>query len=235
MYDIVTYCSKNRFDAFSIFARSWLETNAANIHVYCDHGYCNWWSRWAKIGINVYPCFSYCSSAEAGCARKAESLKIHVGQIPSQFVLLDVDCLVRRDIEHVFDKDFDIAITVDPRSRQVRRKCNISSGVIFVKNTLSTRDFVDEWVEKQSVARGPCKDQSTLVKAIKRSSCGVVELSEDLYNCYPHTNAPYDISDWIHRVKHPMDLDQTKSGHNHITHFAHSIWKKIDPGCIAGL
>jgi hypothetical protein len=68
----------------------------------------------------------------------AEKIKQETGNI----CLIDGDTVVLKDVEHVFDQDFDIAFT--RRSKGVN--IPINGGVLFVKDSPRVHDFFDKWV-----------------------------------------------------------------------------------------
>ena len=68
----------------------------------------------------------------------AEKIKQESGNI----CLIDGDTVVLKDVEHVFDLDFDIAFT--RRSKGVH--IPINGGVLFVKASPRVHDFFDKWV-----------------------------------------------------------------------------------------
>ena len=68
----------------------------------------------------------------------ADKIKKESGNI----CLIDGDTVVLKDVEHVFDQDFDIAYT--RRSASVR--IPINGGVLFVKPSERIHDFFDKWV-----------------------------------------------------------------------------------------
>lgn len=236
MYDIAVYCSRNYEPVLSRFLPSWLRTNVFNIHVYCDHGHN---LSFSDNKVLLYPIFGCCPNRAIGCVRKAEALQIHMCQLVRSTILLDVDCFVNRDLGLIFDDMFDIGVSVNPRSKAKSRLRNISGGLLFVNNTTQAKTFIREWVKKQRVESGPSGDQASLVKTVSESirdgNCSIKEFSEDIYNCHPYTNTAYHLSDWIRRSRHPMDLDQTQTGTNHILHFAHKTWKRFSPEQILGI
>jgi alpha-N-acetylglucosamine transferase len=56
--------------------------------------------------------------------------------------LIDGDTVVLKDVEHVFDKNFDIAFT----QRSPGIHIPINGGVLFIKATERVHDFFDKWV-----------------------------------------------------------------------------------------
>jgi len=65
--------------------------------------------------------------------------------IDDDIIFLDVDMVVDKDLSHVFDQEFDVAIT----TRSHKNK-SINSGVVFVRNTDTAKQFIRQWAKIDS-------------------------------------------------------------------------------------
>jgi hypothetical protein len=66
---------------------------------------------------------------------------------------IDGDATIIDDIHEVFDSSFDVGITVRPK-RQNKKTHYINAGVLFFKNNIESRLFLEDWID----AMGPVPD-----------------------------------------------------------------------------
>ncbi len=230
IYDIICYCSSSYKDALSKFLPSWLEFCPGRIHIYCDHDLPKHFENCDRR-IGFYPEFSSCSSRGTNCARKTESLKLHMCQFTKPLVLLDVDCLLVNEIGHVFnDSEFDVAVTVDPKFKGIKAIRDISMGILFFNNTFATKQMIDEWIEYQRICTNPMREQRCFSEVVgRRTRLGNIklkQLSRDIYNCYPNTDHPKDIDSWEKRLMKPLGLNDSYAERVCMIHFPHKLWRR---------
>ena len=66
-----------------------------------------------------------------------------MNQYPDDYIVfMDCDMLVLKDLAHVFDKDFDVAVT-----KHSIGSLPYNGGVVFVKNTQKAKDFMRLWAD----------------------------------------------------------------------------------------
>jgi len=187
------------------------------------------------ISKKIIPISIFDPSTDIGinCARKAEALQYILENTEQEnLLLLDVDCLIMKDVNELFKSDFDIAATGYGYST------NISSGFLAIKNNLRSKIFVKQWVNAQIQCHETerSRDQKTLSSLFKKyykqenqkrvPSDGIniydpsdfkdkkfMLLDHVDYNFHPDGNQKYQIEEWIKQIK----LWKNKI---HILHFA---------------
>ena len=234
MYDIICYCSSTYQKALLKFLPSWLDQNPDQIHIYCSH------ELLSELPLEIvdnpkiefYPEFEESKNRGINCARKTEALKLHMNQFTKPLILLDVDCLLINDISHVFNRGdrFDIGVTVDPRVKGTKALRDISTGVLFLNDTPVTKTIIQEWLECQKTDHNPMREQRCFSRMIRqrflKTEVELKFLSRDIYNAYPHTNTPKEISDWQNRLNKPLGLNSELASHVCVIHFPHKLWKQ---------
>ena len=96
----------------------------------------------ARLNPKDYP---YC--AHPKLSYQANSIKLNywsnaIRTEEGNICLIDGDTVVLKDVEHVFEQDFDIAYT----RRSAGIHIPINGGVLFVKSSPRVWDFFDKWV-----------------------------------------------------------------------------------------
>lgn len=149
----------------------------------------------------------------------AEKIKQESGNI----CLIDGDTIVLKDVEHVFDQDFDIAFT----RRHSKSHIPINGGVLFVKASERVHDFFDKWVltnNEMLTNRRLHMEYYRKYNGINQASFGymleryksdlkIIELPCDKYNAC-------DVPDWM--------------GINNDTHILH-VKSELRLACVNGL
>lgn len=187
-YSIFTICTENYRDAYNFVISSWLNnTKADKIYIYTDD---NEWivkeprislikildksNDWLKIVTNKTIVFKHFLN----------NTKIE------NSIFIDMDCYIRKDLGHVFEKDFDIAIT-----RLEQLKIAVSTGVIFVRNKKKIKAFIEDWNNRQilldsrkrKIKPRTCSNNqkafSDLIRKFNSSKkLNVLDLDVDIYN-----------------------------------------------------
>lgn len=128
-------CTENYKDAFEFAIKSWTRQNASKIIIYSD-------ITWDYPGVEIKKVLDKSTNWQKNICLKATCSKLALQEGYENVVFVDMDCYLRGDLGHVFEKDFDIATT------ELQRKGNISTGCYFMKNTESTNRFIDRWIKE---------------------------------------------------------------------------------------
>jgi len=208
MYSIVTYCSKSYWLRFSKIIKSWLNQKSVdNIYVYTDY---------EIIKNQIYDKIIYKNIREEestcfglNCALKAESLQCFVNNNKFEnILLLDIDCLIMKDVDDLFNEDFNIAVTIYPEVKEKYRTNNISSGFVALKNCNQVKDFINQWVERQkNLHNAPCRDQKALSELITdlyknhKDIYKIKLLNGNIYNSHPYSGGKGYIEEWMQRIR----------------------------------
>lgn len=214
-YNIITYCSSDYFEWLPNVVCSWDKPGVDKIYIYTDGGI-------PELPESVYGktrvCHDYfgpCTNFRENCSRKAESLHYCLSSNTSgNFLMIDSDCYLAEDVSTVFDKCFDIAVTVLLETTEAKRFNDISAGLLFVKNTDFSKRFVERWIDKQMQLRSKCADQQSLSRTCKENMDQLMGLDAEVYNSYPYTNSPGEIYHWYNRIRKNSPK---------ILHFAHRL------------
>jgi len=222
-FDIITYCSSDCIDLLDQTIYSWLFCSGANkVHIYTDH-------LWEDCRIDksamVYRIFEPTKDVAEHYARKAKALLYHMEnthQKNTGLLLLDIDCLVVRNIEWLNWCVGDIGVTVYPNIKQEHKLNNISAGFLFLRNLPKTIEFVREWNRLQEDLAGPDKpsaDQASLSECAKRldTKFHITGLPMEHCNSHPNTSSVGEIKLWLKRVE---------ENNPSIIHFAFGLWKR---------
>lgn len=155
-FEIFAYCSKNYYDAYCFVIQSWLLPNVSKVTIYTDF---NVKSKYDKV--EIIPMFKDDQTKDwiVGTGRRLDVIKHFIGErgFSNQNVLfLDIDCLITRDISHVFSRDFDIAIS---RLFSTDRYANstATAGLWFARLTPGFHRFFNDWYRMAMTYRGKRK------------------------------------------------------------------------------
>jgi hypothetical protein len=132
------------------------------------------------------------------CFKRRPSRALHKPQIIADFldsqfpddnnalvVYLDTDTIIRQRIDEIIG-DYDIGVTVR-RSNEWELEGRINAGVLFLRSTVKTRNFVRQWIaETQHLGN----DQEALNSLLPKQSCTIAEFPTDIYNWYYFPNPP---------------------------------------------
>ena len=184
MYCIYTICTKNFKDCYDFSIDSWLNnTNAEKIYIYTDDP--EWVSD--NVRIEIINLFDARKGWLVIVNNKVVASK-HVLSTPfNRIVFVDIDCYLLYDLEHVFDKEFDFAVT---RLNNSHFNVRVSTGIFFFNNTEKTYIFFDAWANLQLNVWGKEKACSQSQNAFsmlirdkyKNGSYKVLDLDVDVYN-----------------------------------------------------
>jgi hypothetical protein len=139
-YCIFSMCSKNYRDAYDFVIDTWLKTDVDKIIIYTDDK--DWKSDNPRI--DIVKIFEPSTDWLVNTGRRSiASQHVLDNYDYDKLIFLDIDCYVIKDISHVFDSDFDIAVvrwTKDP-------SVQISAGVFFINKNSKTKSFGNDWTK----------------------------------------------------------------------------------------
>ena len=175
-YMIYSLCSANYRDAFDFVIDSWLASDAGHIRIYTDD------PSWKDDRVELKCMFEPSTDWLVNAARKSNATLDAVQTISAEnIVFLDIDCLLTGDIGHVFEKDFDIAVT-----RLEREFC--SNGVFFMRPfQQEVQDFAAAYATAQgNLPRPKGKtwdyDQKAFMQGLAKVEVDAINLNHRVYN-----------------------------------------------------
>lgn len=176
MYGI---CTENYKDAYDFSINSWLRQDADKIIIYSDT---TWETQNPRIEIKKV--FSKSNQWNRNICLKAEASILALKEGYDNICFIDMDCYLRGNLSHVFNKNFDIAVT------ELKRKNNISTGTFFVKNNTNTKLFFSKWLSiiksiknYKSKNDGIPQDQETFSKVVYGfKDLNIIDLPKHKYN-----------------------------------------------------
>lgn len=204
-YSIFSLCTKGYRDAYDFVINSWLNnTNAEKIYIYTNDN--DWRSNNKRVKILTF------SNDETNwnkiVAFKTDAyIDIYRRNITNS-VFLDIDCYVFTDIGHVFEKNFDFAVT-----RLYYENIAVNSGVVFTKRTEKLVRFYKEWrnleyslnkrnIPKPRTCSNNQKSFSDLIrKKNKTKQMNILDLDAQIYNRKAKPEGLNVLLDQIHSGK----------------------------------
>lgn len=213
MFDIITFCSANYFSRLEKTLKNWNDQSSIeNIFIYTneiDKFDLDKYKNLNKLKfIEIFDDDSTCFGIN--CARKAESLQHFLNNEKNikNILMIDVDCLIVKDLDNLFNEDFNIAVTIYPEVKEKYRTNNISAGFVALKNCDQTKDFINKWIDKQnSFGQAPCRDQRSLSETItelyknKNDIYKIKLLNGNVWNSHPCSGSKGYVEEWLHRIK----------------------------------
>lgn len=212
MYTIVSYCSQSYFSRLEKTLKNWNDQSSIeNIFIYTneiDKSDLDKYKNLNKLKfIEIFDDDSTCFGIN--CARKAESLQYFI--INNKFeniLLLDIDCLIVKDLNNLFKENANIFVTIYPEVKEKYRTNNISAGFVALKNCDQIKDFINQWVERQkSLHSAPSRDQRALSELItdlyknKNDIYKIKLLNGNVWNSHPCSGDKGYIEEWLHRIR----------------------------------
>jgi hypothetical protein len=201
-FNIVTFCSKNYYPRLLKTINSWYnQSYIKNIFVYTD-----FLITQNSDKIIYKKLFEESEDFGENCSRKALSIQNFLRSNFDNALFLDVDCMIIKDLNSLFDESFDIAVTIYPEIKIKYQTNNISSGFIAFKNSINTGHIIDSWVNIQdkSCKESPCRDQKslseTISKIIKDKQFKIKLLNSNIWNSHPSTGNIGHIKEWYKRI-----------------------------------
>jgi len=151
-YAIVSLCSWFYQDAYKFVLPSWLKTSASEIFVYTSIEL----EKYSRVKFRKIrlPSRNWLENVQY----KIDIIEDSLEQIESDnIVFLDIDCYLLSDLGHVFNRDFDLAVTTHSSGNNhwpeqlTKEYTHYSSGVIFMKKSDVVERFIDEWRAMQNI------------------------------------------------------------------------------------
>lgn len=212
MFDLVTYCNQPYFSRLEKTIKNWNDQKSVeNIFIYTNEINKYDLDKYKNLNkvkfIKLFEDDSTCFGTN--CSRKAESLKYFINNNKFEnILLLDIDCLIMKDLNDLFNEDFNIFVTIYPEVKEKYRTNNISAGFVALKNCNQTKDFINQWVERQNNLRqAPCRDQkalSELITDLYKNHNDIYKiklLDSNVWNSHPCSGGKGYIEEWLHRIK----------------------------------
>jgi len=212
MFDIISFCSASYFSKLEKTLKNWNDQSSVeNIFIYTneiDQSDLNKYKNLNKVKfIEIFDDDSTCFGIN--CARKAESLKYFINNNKFEnILLLDIDCLIVKDLNNLFKENANIFVTIYPEVKEKYRTNNISAGFVALKNCDQIKDFINQWVERQkSLHNAPSRDQralSELITNLYKNHNDIYKiklLNGNIYNSHPCNGGVGYVKEWLHRVK----------------------------------
>lgn len=135
-YSLFSVCTGSYRDAYELMIDSWVRTEASSIIIYTDgHPFP------VKDKVQLVPMLKPGTDWFNALEYKAVASKDMVGRGVDRAVFIDMDCYVVNDVGHIFDSDFDMAIT--------RLAHNVSAGIFFLRFNERVHRFIEAWLVRQ--------------------------------------------------------------------------------------
>jgi len=207
MFDIISFCSASYFSKLEKTLKNWNDQkNIENIYIYTDNEIVENQIYNKIIYRNIFE-LSECFGIN--CARKAESLKYFINNNKFEnILLLDIDCLIVKDLNNLFEENANIFVTIYPEVKEKYRTNNISAGFVALKNCDQIKDFINQWVERQkSLHNAPSRDQralSELITNLYKNHNDIYKiklLNGNVWNSHPCSGGKGYIEEWLHRIR----------------------------------
>jgi len=134
--------------------------------------------------------------------RKRTSKAMHKPHIIANFlesatdfvVYLDADTFVRQRIDEIVG-NYDVGVTLRPRWEWEKKLEKVNAGVIFLRPTDATKNFVQKWVLRTQTIGN---DQAALASILREPDCVVAEFPAKIYNWSYFRNLPSSQTKIIH-------------------------------------
>lgn len=138
-------CSKNYKDAYRFVIDTWLKTDVDKIIIYTDDK--DWKSDNPRI--DIVKIFEPSTDWLVNTGRKSICTQHVLDNYDyDKLIFLDIDCYVIKNISHVFDSDFDVAVV------RWSKKIELSNGVFFINKNSKTKSFGDDWTKHAKKIKG---------------------------------------------------------------------------------
>lgn len=117
----------------------------------------------------------------------------HLASLRGHWITLDTDMIIKKDLSHVFDSDFDVALTrrygviMDADGNDIVKLMPYNAGVMFSKNHEFWKDALHKLQSLDKKAHEWYGDQLAIKLISDTNHYNVLELSCDEYNYSPQT------------------------------------------------
>ena len=142
-FEIFAYCSKNYYDAYKLMVPSWTKLDSVEkVTVYTD-----WDLKPNDDKVEIFHMFDPSDDWITGTGRRMDVIRhfsaLHKNK-KKNILFLDIDCYITKDVNHVFELDFDIGITRLFSTEGYANK-TATAGLWFARLTPGYYDFIDDW------------------------------------------------------------------------------------------
>lgn len=199
-YNIFSICTEEYKDALNLVIPYWSQhSNVDMIYIYTDFEV-----HVSDPKVRIVPKLEKTVKWIDAVGLKATALQYFLkSYYVSEFVFLDIDCFLVKDVSEVFSYNFDIAPT-----RMYGKKV-ANSGVWFCKRSKALERFTEEWISLQNhyrklgigiqSHRSPY-EQISFSNIVHREHeknqyLKVHPLDENIYNCESD-----DTTEWLNKV-----------------------------------
>jgi hypothetical protein len=144
-FEIFAYCSKSYEDAYHFVINSWTNlSNVSKVTIYTD-----WDLKSDNEKVITKQLFEPSNDWLIGTGRRLDVIKDYSEEnkgSAKNILFLDIDCYIVRDVEEVFNRDFDIAITRLHTTESYANK-TATAGLWFARFTPGYYKFINDWFE----------------------------------------------------------------------------------------
>lgn len=132
-------CTGNYWDGYDFVIESWLKTGVSRVVIFTDDPD----RSHSDERVEFVKAFSHSTNWSENAARKAYATELAMKFTDYDHIAyLDIDCYLTGDVGHVFDADFELALT------RIERQY-ASNGVFFMKRCDRVDAFVERYVAEQ--------------------------------------------------------------------------------------
>jgi len=213
-FDIFAYCSKNYEDAYEFVIKSWTKLRSVeNITIYTD-----WDLKSTNSKVEIIQMFEPSDDWIVGTGRRLDVIKHYSKSRRDSnrnVMFLDIDCYMVRDVEEVFDLDFDLGITrLDSRERYACKTA--TAGLWFARFTPGYFNFINDWFNLASKFKNRGH-------GIKRHHISYVQYSfTDIARRQTSSYKVLPLDEKVYNSEHTLDdhwMNLIKRHHPKILHF----------------
>lgn len=200
-FEIFAYCSKNYKDAYDFVIDSWCLPNVNKITIYTDFDL-----EPTNKKVHVINMFEENKDWLVGTGRRLDVIKHYLKENEGKnknVLFLDIDCFIVKDPSHVFNQNFDIALT-RLFSNNSYTNSTATAGLWFAKLTPKFYTFISDWCAlaqayKQK-GKGITKYKISYVQysfttiarnALNNLKYHVLPINENLYNSEHSVNSKW--------------------------------------------
>jgi len=218
-FSIFTICTENYKEAINFSVPSWLKfNNVVKIYIYTDFDL-----NYDDDRVVIINKINKTKDWLEVVGLKAILLKDFLENYSdNNFVFIDIDCYMVKDISDIFNEDFDIAVT------RMFDKKSANSGIWFCKNNENIIKFSNDWINIQNRNK---KNKIGIVKY--NSSFSQKAFSEILHKEYKNKTylkvLPVDVNKYNYERD---DVDEWINNilkyNPYILHFKGRRWRNKD-------
>lgn len=107
----------------------------------------------------------YSPNKKSRLSFKPQLIRLAMGELKNNITWMDADAFCIKDIDHIFNRDFDVGITLrtldEKKCGNIIKYGYINAGVLFLKNTKKSFHFLETWEKHVKETESKC-DQEAL-------------------------------------------------------------------------